>query len=66
MLGLLLNVPESSSGLDDEWDKELFGDDTKAVEELAQKIQDGKVCAHCFLIYYGPLHSPMFLCVYYV
>lgn len=36
------NAKESSSGLDDEWDKELFGDDMKAVEELAQKIQDGK------------------------
>ena len=45
MLGLILDVPESSSGLDDEWDKELFGDDLKAVEELAAKIQDGKVCA---------------------
>ena len=45
MLGLLLNDSESSSGLDDEWDMELFGDDMKAVEEPAAKIQDGKVCA---------------------
>lgn len=36
-------VVESSSGLDDEWDKELFGDDLKAVEELAQRISEGKV-----------------------
>lgn len=32
-----------SADLDDEWDKELFGEDMNAVKELAEKISQGKV-----------------------
>ncbi|KAF6033898.1 hypothetical protein EB796_007790 [Bugula neritina] len=31
-----------SSGLDDDWDKDLFGEDLKAVQELAEQISAGK------------------------
>lgn len=32
-----------STATDDDWEKELFGEDLKAVQELAQKISEGKV-----------------------
>jgi len=47
-----------SSGLDDDWDKDLFGEDLKAVQELAEQISAGKVSYSMYLFYLS------ILCIY--
>ena len=37
-----------SASTDDDWEKELFGDDLQAVQELAKKMSEGKVRAPAF------------------